>query len=517
MSEAKGQVAGPSQLSAMLNSVGIDKLNSLQRAALPPALRREDVLVHAETGAGKTLCFAIPLVGALAGVDWRPGAAPLCSIVLSPTLELCAQTARILNQLCEGCAIVASSAEAGIDKVVGVAPILVAPASLALKLLTLPDESAQETTYKASEWEEDDDDFDGVAAAAGRLRLHPSVSAPTLRAIVLDEADALVAPLAKYATHRQKETRKGNPKPASVLIRLLCVREALELQVLAASATVGRPLRRELAQLCGRTLPLVQVPSGSANGDAAAAAAEAEAAMAAMAASGRNGASKGTPTTNRAVSLPASLELEVLAVEEDNVLAAVHQVLTASSAEQALLFVAAGRRVPPEVRLFRQCGLHSAVSLSDHLLGVAYESDGDDDEAATRRAQTPQLLVASPSVARGLDLPNVGLVIVLGLPTTADQLIHLAGRTARQGASGRAVFIATPSECDARIGTLSAQLGVDLRSCCHEVSSRNEEWAGMWAVHQKVIQAEAKYKNTPSAEPTRKSKRKPKRAPRRSR
>eukprot|EP00965_Chrysotila_dentata_P049873 1653149-Pleurochrysis_carterae.AAC.3 len=214
------------------------------------------------------------------------------------------------------------------------------------------------------------------------------------------------------------------------------------------------------------------------------------------------------------------------------------QVLTASSAEQALLFVAAGRRVPPEelssagsckaggavttvegallaskpqhkgvVRLFRQCGLHSAVSLSDHLLGVAYESDGDDDEAATRRAQTPQLLVASPSVARGLDLPklpqqvsegtsqladrrrprdqqhfqtnasplpfttpirhtsvcasllealptstcphrscscathaptmataatslrarSVGLVIVLGLPTTADQLIHLAG------------------------------------------------------------------------------------------
>eukprot|EP00965_Chrysotila_dentata_P003373 110020-Pleurochrysis_carterae.AAC.4 len=45
MSEAKGQVAGPSQLSAMLNSVGIDKLNSLQRAALPPALRREDVLI----------------------------------------------------------------------------------------------------------------------------------------------------------------------------------------------------------------------------------------------------------------------------------------------------------------------------------------------------------------------------------------------------------------------------------------------------------------------------------------
>jgi ATP-dependent RNA helicase MSS116 len=51
------------------------------------------------------------------------------------------------------------------------------------------------------------------------------------------------------------------------------------------------------------------------------------------------------------------------------------------------------------------------------------------------------ILFASDVVGRGMDFPNVGLVIQLGLPSTTDQYIHRVGRTARAGKDGRAVLV----------------------------------------------------------------------------
>ena len=70
---------------------------------------------------------------------------------------------------------------------------------------------------------------------------------------MLDEADALLMPLSKYATAQQKISRAAHPKEAATLLQLLCATTAsttpspAELQIVAASATVGRPLRRHLA------------------------------------------------------------------------------------------------------------------------------------------------------------------------------------------------------------------------------------------------------------------------------
>ncbi|RMZ70885.1 atp-dependent rna helicase [Pyrenophora seminiperda CCB06] len=51
------------------------------------------------------------------------------------------------------------------------------------------------------------------------------------------------------------------------------------------------------------------------------------------------------------------------------------------------------------------------------------------------------ILFASDVVGRGMDFPNVGLVIQVGLPSTTDQYIHRVGRTARAGKDGRAVLV----------------------------------------------------------------------------
>ncbi|KAF1957623.1 DEAD-domain-containing protein [Byssothecium circinans] len=56
------------------------------------------------------------------------------------------------------------------------------------------------------------------------------------------------------------------------------------------------------------------------------------------------------------------------------------------------------------------------------------------------------ILIASDVVGRGMDFPNVGLVVQLGLPMNTEQYIHRVGRTARAGKDGRAVMILFSNE-----------------------------------------------------------------------
>ncbi|KAI8940615.1 hypothetical protein NX059_001887 [Plenodomus lindquistii] len=51
------------------------------------------------------------------------------------------------------------------------------------------------------------------------------------------------------------------------------------------------------------------------------------------------------------------------------------------------------------------------------------------------------ILFASDVVGRGMDFPNVGLVVQLGLPSSTEQYVHRVGRTARAGKDGRAVLV----------------------------------------------------------------------------
>ncbi|KAH7117154.1 ATP-dependent RNA helicase MSS116, mitochondrial [Dendryphion nanum] len=59
---------------------------------------------------------------------------------------------------------------------------------------------------------------------------------------------------------------------------------------------------------------------------------------------------------------------------------------------------------------------------------------------------TSGILFASDVVGRGMDFPNVGLVIQAGLPSSTEQYIHRVGRTARAGKDGRAVTILFENE-----------------------------------------------------------------------
>ena len=80
----------------------------------------------------------------------------------------------------------------------------------------------------------------------------------------------------------------------------------------------------------------------------------------------------------------------------------------------------------------------------------------------------------------------------MGIPTSADTFVHLAGRTARRGESGKVLVLATEADAARQLGSLGAQLGVDFRRERSHLDGWNEQWAQTWRVHEKVVRAEAK-------------------------
>ena len=75
------------------------------------------------------------------------------------------------------------------------------------------------------------------------------------------------------------------------------------------------------------------------------------------------------------------------------------------------------------------------------------KSQGQRDRAlaAFRDASTP-ILIATDIAARGIDIPDVGLVVNYELPDVPEVYVHRIGRTARAGASGIAVSLCDGDE-----------------------------------------------------------------------
>ena len=87
---------------------------------------------------------------------------------------------------------------------------------------------------------------------------------------------------------------------------------------------------------------------------------------------------------------------------------------------------------------------HNTVELQGNLS----QSERDRTMESFRGGRS-RILVATNVAARGIDVDNVGLVINFELPDSARSLTHRVGRTARMGATGRALTFVTPQDEEA--------------------------------------------------------------------
>src|SRR6201992_2829943 len=74
----------------------------IQARAIPPAMLGHDVVATAQTGTGKTLAFALPILEALSSKPLTPGPQAL---ILSPTRELALQIHQTFMLLSPGTGI----------------------------------------------------------------------------------------------------------------------------------------------------------------------------------------------------------------------------------------------------------------------------------------------------------------------------------------------------------------------------------------------------------------------------
>jgi ATP-dependent RNA helicase DDX49/DBP8 len=77
---------------ASLKSLHIDTPTSIQAACIPAALNGRDVIGCGETGAGKTLAFALPVLQALSNDLYG-----VAALVITPARELAAQIAEQIS------------------------------------------------------------------------------------------------------------------------------------------------------------------------------------------------------------------------------------------------------------------------------------------------------------------------------------------------------------------------------------------------------------------------------------
>ncbi|MGX8693354.1 MAG: DEAD/DEAH box helicase [Methanobrevibacter sp.] len=76
------------QIKQAIHEMGFTKATPIQQKAIPEALKGIDITAQAQTGSGKTIAFAIPILEKIFIPDKSPQA-----IVLCPTRELCMQVA----------------------------------------------------------------------------------------------------------------------------------------------------------------------------------------------------------------------------------------------------------------------------------------------------------------------------------------------------------------------------------------------------------------------------------------
>ncbi|HOZ28444.1 MAG TPA: DEAD/DEAH box helicase [Hyphomonadaceae bacterium] len=116
---------------------------------------------------------------------------------------------------------------------------------------------------------------------------------------------------------------------------------------------------------------------------------------------------------------------------------AVVNVLRFFEAGSALVFCATRENVRHLHSALRERGFH-AVGLSGEM-----NQRERNDALQSLRDGHAKVCVATDVAARGLDLPDLGLVIHADLPTNKATLLHRSGRTGRAGKKGTSVLLVT--------------------------------------------------------------------------
>ncbi|KAL7798217.1 P-loop containing nucleoside triphosphate hydrolase protein [Trichoderma ceciliae] len=375
-----------------VSSMGFKQMTPVQAATLPQFLGNKDVVVEAVTGSGKTLAFLIPIVQRLLRLEEPAKKHHVSAIVISPTRELAAQIHTVLLSLLK---FHAPSADLlphlkGEDK----RPSTVVPVVVPQLLVGGTTTTAQDLSYFVRH------SPNLLISSPGRLvelLASPHVHIDqSFEALVLDEADRLLdlgfkQDLQTILSHLPKQRRTG-------------------LFSASVSEAVGEVIRVGL-----RNPVKIEVKVKMKDG--------------------------GVVEDRK---IPASLQMSYLVTPASQKLPALAQLLERLPVrpQKSIVFLSTCAAVD-----YFQHTLPQILPEGFSLLPLHGKHPAKVRERNFHRflaSVSPTVLLTTDLAARGLDIPQVDLVVQIDAPSDPKVFIHRSGRAGRAGRKGLAVVLLHP-------------------------------------------------------------------------
>ena len=131
---------------------------------------------------------------------------------------------------------------------------------------------------------------------------------------------------------------------------------------------------------------------------------------------------------------------------------------------------------------FASALLGGKLGIANECLTGQTDRDERDDACKKFRRDPTGVLITTDVSARGLDYPDLSLVVNVFAPTTMDSYIHRVGRTARAGKSGRSLLLLHQVEKEfiSRAGSLPIRQAsvATLLTSSLEVTQKLSSWCG---------------------------------------
>ncbi|EPY54261.1 ATP-dependent RNA helicase Dbp7 [Schizosaccharomyces cryophilus OY26] len=436
------------QLDSQLASHLEEKMNitaptNIQNSCLPALLNGEDkdAFIEAETGSGKTLAYLLPIIQRLVRLPptKRSRTSGLFAVIVAPTRELCQQIYNVANNLTNN---------------------RLAHWIVSCNVIGGEKKKSEKSRIRKG--------VNILIGTPGRLADHIEntevLDLSQVRWVVLDEGDRLmdmgfeetITKILSYLDSQNSLYPLGDSMP-SRKVNVLC------------SATIKDTVKR-LSQSALKDAMYLRSSSSSAdeNEDQKIRKSSAPAQL-----------------LQRYCVIPPKLRLVSLAaVLRSNLINNQKIIVFLSCADSVNFHFEAFRRKKAEIEVEQEeredeskkttssTGNEEAVDTAYRLNEKAkvYRLHGSLSQQTrtktlsqfcSEKDSSPRILLCTDVASRGLDLPNIDLVVQYDAPFSTDDYLHRIGRTARAGHNGAAIMFLLPKEVE-YIDLLRANIKVNI-------------------------------------------------------
>ncbi|KAJ7773022.1 DEAD-domain-containing protein [Mycena metata] len=383
----------------VIQSMGHTQMTPVQASTIPLFMQHKDVVVEAVTGSGKTLAFVIPILERLIRRDRKLRKHELGALIISPTRELATQIHSIFSLF------LSAQPRAPLVDDADLAEGPEYPDALLLisSNKSSPAHDVQRFTTTGA---------DIVIGTPGRVeefllgKGKNIVSVKELEVLVLDEADRLLdlgfqAAVTRIITQLPKQRRTG-----------LFSATMTDADALSELVRVGL---RNPARIVVKVQAKKLRPAGAEG-----------------------------PQVVEERRIPANLKIHYIVCHASEKVVQLTRIISSEVTDHRsarfIVYFATGACVDYFYRILQDLlpsgtslfSLHGGLPPAARTRTLAGFSD------APSTPDAPSVLLATDVAARGLDLPQVDIIIQFDPPSDPKAFSHRCGRTARAGRSGRA-------------------------------------------------------------------------------